>query len=543
MPALETTAQRSAGDRFAWLDVARAVAVSAVALMHLFDEVSPEWRAFNYKFFNPGVYGVVLFFLVSGFVIPLSLERRGSLRVFATSRLLRLYPLYWASLIAVTALHLLNLGVPPLDFTTPGQLLHNFLWNATMLQYWAEKPTAIGLYWTLAYELAFYAATAILFAVKLNRRTDIVVVLGAAYMLLRGVVLPAFKGEPYLNPEQFWMVTFFVGTLWYRGWTGEFGIRRIAIVTGIFAAAVVANHVTTFSVFKMDVPPTELQPLAVVSAWAAAYASFLVLLWLRSVSWPRALTWVGKVSYSVYLMHGVLLIVSLQQTPAATFAMRLIVLLPLCAVTYRYIERPMIAIGHRLANRGQRARDKAAGEGASSGRPALLALVASVAIAAGIGVLDEQITRARLNARHTIEFDAQWSPHSALVAGWSLFESGGADAASIAWCESRECILDVTIPDAADRVLKIRLAPFAYIGAPAQALTVQLNDSTLGTAVATPGWTVLSFKARRDAWRPGSNQLRLHFAYAESPKSKVPSSDDERTLSAAFDWIEVKPDA
>lgn len=543
MPALEPTAQRSAGDRFAWLDVARAVAVSAVALMHLFDEVSTEWRAFNYKFFNPGVYGVVLFFLASGFVIPLSLERRGSLRVFATSRLLRLYPLYWASLFAVTVLHGLDWGVPPLDFTTPGQLLENFLWNATMLNHWAEKPPAIGLYWTLAYELAFYAATAVLFAVRLNRRTDIIVVLGAVYMVVRGVVLPAYKGEPYINPEQFWMVTFFVGTLWYRGWTGEFSVRRVAFVTAIFVAAVVANHVSTFVVFHMTVPPSELQPMAVASAWAAAYASFGVLLWLRNVSWPRALTWLGKVSYSVYLMHGVLLVVSLPQTPLAGFAIRLIVLLPLCAVTWRYIELPMIAIGRRLTNHGQRSRANAAGERASSGRPALVALLASVVIAVGIGVLDEQLTRARLNARHTIEFEDRWTPHSALVAGWSLFESAGPDAATIAWCEARECVVDVSIPDPADRVLRIRLAPFEYTGAPAQELTVRLNESTLGTGVAKPGWNVLSFKAARDAWRPGSNQLRLEFAYAESPKRRVPSSDDMRTLSAAFDWIEVTPDA
>src|ERR1700744_557017 len=41
-----------------------------------------------------GETGVVAFFLVSGFVIPLSLEKTASLRLFWIHRVLRIYPLY-----------------------------------------------------------------------------------------------------------------------------------------------------------------------------------------------------------------------------------------------------------------------------------------------------------------------------------------------------------------------------------------------------------------------------------------------------------------
>ena len=44
-----------------------------------------------------GKYGVLLFFLVSGYVIPMSLERHGSLRRFWIGRLFRIYPAYLAA--------------------------------------------------------------------------------------------------------------------------------------------------------------------------------------------------------------------------------------------------------------------------------------------------------------------------------------------------------------------------------------------------------------------------------------------------------------
>jgi peptidoglycan/LPS O-acetylase OafA/YrhL len=45
-----------------------------------------------YQWFDPGQYGVFVSFLVSGYIVPASLERRGSVRGFWVSRAFRLYP-------------------------------------------------------------------------------------------------------------------------------------------------------------------------------------------------------------------------------------------------------------------------------------------------------------------------------------------------------------------------------------------------------------------------------------------------------------------
>src|SRR5438093_378798 len=102
--------------RLAFLDVARGVAALSVAAMHCIDVASPAFRRATEEAFNPGVFGVITFFLVSGYIIPFSLERLGSLRAFWISRFFRLYPLYWLSLGAVLALSAAGLGHPPGDF-------------------------------------------------------------------------------------------------------------------------------------------------------------------------------------------------------------------------------------------------------------------------------------------------------------------------------------------------------------------------------------------------------------------------------------------
>ena len=51
-------------------------------------------RHFLYQWLNLGQYGVFVFFLVSGYIVPASLERKGSIRGFWISRAFRLYPMF-----------------------------------------------------------------------------------------------------------------------------------------------------------------------------------------------------------------------------------------------------------------------------------------------------------------------------------------------------------------------------------------------------------------------------------------------------------------
>src|SRR6202012_1057669 len=80
--------------RLAWLDALRGIAAPCVGFEHLTHSVLQPVRNAVYQWFDPGQYGVFVFFLVSGYIIPASLERKGSIRRFWASRRFRLYPLY-----------------------------------------------------------------------------------------------------------------------------------------------------------------------------------------------------------------------------------------------------------------------------------------------------------------------------------------------------------------------------------------------------------------------------------------------------------------
>ena len=70
------------------------MAALAVVFDHLSYYVLQHVRTIVYQWFDPGNYGVFVFFIISGYIVPASLERKGSVRTFWVSRVFRLYPLY-----------------------------------------------------------------------------------------------------------------------------------------------------------------------------------------------------------------------------------------------------------------------------------------------------------------------------------------------------------------------------------------------------------------------------------------------------------------
>jgi peptidoglycan/LPS O-acetylase OafA/YrhL len=143
----------SPASRIQELDALRGIAAIAVMLFH-----------FTYRFgelygyqstppvqFTQGSYGVQLFFLISGFVIFMTLNRTQRPLDFVVSRTSRLYPTYWAALISTFTI----VSV----FGLPGRELgwFPFLANFTMMQSFVPGVSSVdGVYWTLAVELCFY---------------------------------------------------------------------------------------------------------------------------------------------------------------------------------------------------------------------------------------------------------------------------------------------------------------------------------------------------------------------------------------------------
>ncbi|HEX5502527.1 MAG TPA: acyltransferase, partial [Thermomicrobiales bacterium] len=322
--------------------------------------------------FALGHFGVTLFFLCSGFIIPVSLERQGSLRRFWARRFFRLYPAYWCSLAAAVALAALGRAALPDAFrTAPGAA---FAANATMLQGFLGAPNAIGTYWTLAFEMLFYVLVSLLFLARLHRCA---VPLTAALFLApvgTKTVLPLLRGTSSgsdLHGLVFTIGTMFLGTVVYRCYRRE----------GPFPAALAVALGAPLAVFVMLSPhflvrvPSSAGGLPFApwfNGWIAAYAIFGAAVMAHRRDFPRPLKGLGTISYSLYLLHPLVVgAVPRVGNWLTTGALWLVLCIALASLTYRWLEAPTIRLGHRLtsAARGARSADQTAALAVASAVP------------------------------------------------------------------------------------------------------------------------------------------------------------------------------
>ena len=126
----------------------------------------------------------------------------------------------------------------------------------------------------------------------------------------------------------------------------------------------------------------------------------------------------------------------------------------------------------------------------------------------------------------------------ALGAGWDGFEKTELGDTFV-WAHGREARVSIVSRADGDRLVRFRCWPFGFPGAPPQTLTLFVNDQK--TDVLTLGGEprVYAIAVPRALWKRGANELKFVFAYAESPKDRMSGATDERTLSAAFDWLEI----
>ena len=157
------------------LDAVRGLAALAVVLYHYTTRYDLKVGHLDAPLFEVpwGHYGVELFFLLSGFVIFMTLERTRRSSDFVISRFSRLYPGYWVGM-ACTLTAVAVLGAPYASYELAST---DVALNATMLQrYVPGTPNVDGAYWTLSVELTFYALVLGLFATGLLRRIRLAIV-------------------------------------------------------------------------------------------------------------------------------------------------------------------------------------------------------------------------------------------------------------------------------------------------------------------------------------------------------------------------------
>lgn len=156
--------------RFELLDLFRFMAILMVMFYHYFsrwsvghDSVDFYPYSNKYNFFLWGRMGVQFFFIISGFVIYMTLERASSLVDFAKKRLVRLWPsMLLLSTVTFLVFILFDSSSIFIDSHRVGNLLYSWTFLGKSLN--TSGLTYIdGSYWSLWVEIQFYILAALVY--------------------------------------------------------------------------------------------------------------------------------------------------------------------------------------------------------------------------------------------------------------------------------------------------------------------------------------------------------------------------------------------
>ena len=275
-----------------------------------------------------GWLGVQAFFVITGFVVPMSLAKgKGS---FLARRLLRLYPPFALTALATILLHYLSSMIPGFVGQDPDFSLVQLISNATFTARHLGQPWIIPVFWTLAIEFQFYMVAMLLFTPRLlNMKYGWHAVL-ASMLALAWIPVDKAWLAPYL-------AYFAIGSAGYALSSGRISLR-------MFAATLTAFSFTGWAIYGP------------VEATIAMTTALIILAWKQNP--PSWLLWLGSISYSLYLVHVPIggRVINLGKRVADSGASELVVCFVALFVSliaawimWRFVELPSIAWSKKWA--------------------------------------------------------------------------------------------------------------------------------------------------------------------------------------------------
>ncbi|MFZ7942308.1 MULTISPECIES: acyltransferase family protein [Bacillaceae] len=322
--------------KLSFVQISRAIAIIFVLLGHVNILFHTK---FNYDWFDMGQWertgGVDFFFIVTGFMIfylyHKQAGRPGKAKEFLLKRVIRIYPLYWMFTLLSIAVSLL---LPSAGGSYPAELIFK---SILIL----PPEPILDSAWSLSHVVFFY----LLFAAYIFR-PKILKPLIAIWIL--ATMLIGLKFVPF--PEHSFIFSFsnleiICGcVVAYLTLNFNFKYSTLFVTAGLLGyLAVWLNNI--YQIFHIHVP--------------LFFCIFSMLLMLgiaekdkKERQTPKALSFLGDASYSIYIAHGpflhlyILLMVKFHVIGALGYflTMSAVIILTVlsCCLVYQLIEKPML---------------------------------------------------------------------------------------------------------------------------------------------------------------------------------------------------------
>lgn len=276
----------------------RFIAATMVVVLHVSHSLAHNLGSPTASIFAPGVTGVDIFFVISGFImVMISRNTRRSAAEFFLMRLTRIAPSYW---LCTTLVLILVLVRPQLFFASsfdPAQVVASYLFIP-----WANSAghvhPLLHVGWTLNLEFLFYSVVALTLLLPGTASMKSTV----AMAVLCGLSLVGFLFHPEQAILAAWTSSFMlefalgmvVARLYFHDWTLPVPLALLCVALG----------------FAVLLQQDQLGGIHDATRWIkAGLPSFLIVygaLSLEKRGWVPELPllrYLGDVSFALYLTH------------------------------------------------------------------------------------------------------------------------------------------------------------------------------------------------------------------------------------------------
>lgn len=294
-------------NRIKFLDGFRGLAILMVVLYHAFTRwttlVPYGTRFADFPLFEKGWLGVQLFFLISGFVILMTLEKCYSFKEFIIKRWLRLFPAMFLAtlLIYLTARFLPERpgGIPHITDVIPGLLFVEPVWIGKILR--NHQGYLEGAFWSLYVEVKYYFIFGLLYF-YLGRIRAIISIFSIFVIGMTIKMLVEEMGIKVLHPIN--VITHQISFIHF-GWFACGSLMYIYykekknIFLGYALAIGIVSSVSSLFLTFGRTPAVFIWALIILAIFVATVYSDKLKLLLDN----KALVYLGFISYPLYLIH------------------------------------------------------------------------------------------------------------------------------------------------------------------------------------------------------------------------------------------------
>jgi peptidoglycan/LPS O-acetylase OafA/YrhL len=313
------------------------------------------WEAPNSNFYNQcGKVGVTFFFMITSFLFVSKLldsrDQGFRWRHFFISRICRLVPMYYFSLIIIGAIIMAQSQWKLLTSAAAffQSILHwgffTILDNPIINNYELTSTINAGVVWSLPYEWLFYFSLPLVALMILKARPAVFYIAVSLFF----VMVFIFGGRLEINP----LLSFPAGAI------APFLLRYTSLKK--FAETTLASILIitcTYLIFKKQ----PLHPVIIKILVAAIFTFIATGNTMFGLLKNKTLKFLGDISYSTYLLHGILLFaviyigIGLQKISTYTpweYCLLIFILTPILVwssyLGYRFIEKPFIDWAKRI---------------------------------------------------------------------------------------------------------------------------------------------------------------------------------------------------